>query len=68
MVGSHRTTHRPVPLSAGQFYHDSIPGSRLEIIGNRGHRPAIEKPDEFIRVAQDYCGQDWCGWKLSAFT
>ena len=43
-----------VPLSAGQLYHDSIPGSRLSIIDNCGHRPEVEKPDEFIRVVQGF--------------
>ena len=43
-----------VPLSAGQLYHESIPGSKLAIIDNCGHRPEIEKPEEFIRVVQDF--------------
>jgi pimeloyl-ACP methyl ester carboxylesterase len=43
-----------VPLSAGQLYHNSIPGSRLSIIDNCGHRPEVEKPDEFIRLVQEF--------------
>ena len=43
-----------VPVSAGQLYHDSIPGSKLEIIDNCGHRPEVEKPEEFIRIVQDF--------------
>ena len=43
-----------VPLSAGQLYHDSIPGSRLAVIENCGHRPEIEKPQEFLRVVQEF--------------
>ncbi len=37
-----------VPLSAAQVYHESIPGSELSIIDNCGHRPEIERPDEFV--------------------
>ena len=43
-----------VPLSAGELYHQSISGSRLEVIPDCGHRPDIEKPDEFISLIQDF--------------
>ncbi len=43
-----------VPVSAGELYHQSIPGSRLEIFDNCGHRPEVEKPDEFIRLVQNF--------------
>lgn len=43
-----------VPLSAGQLYHDSIPGSRLAVIDNCGHRPEVEKPDEFVRLVKEF--------------
>ena len=39
-----------VPLSASQVYHESIPGSELAVIDNCGHRPEIERPDEFVRL------------------
>ena len=45
---------RIIPLSAGQAYHDSIPGSRLAVIDHCGHRPEIEQPDEFVRVVSDF--------------
>jgi len=31
-----------IPLSAGQLYNESIPGSRLAVLDNCGHRPEIE--------------------------
>jgi pimeloyl-ACP methyl ester carboxylesterase len=45
-----------VPLSAGQAYQRAIRGSRLEIIDNCGHRPEIEKPDEFVRLVRNFIG------------
>lgn len=45
-----------IPLGAGQHYHDSIPGSRLTVIDNCGHRPEVEKPDEFVRAVQGFLG------------
>jgi pimeloyl-ACP methyl ester carboxylesterase len=43
-----------VPVSAGELYHQSIPGSRLEILDNCGHRPEVEKADDFIRIVQNF--------------
>jgi pimeloyl-ACP methyl ester carboxylesterase len=43
-----------VPLSVGEVYRDSIRGSRLSIIDNCGHRPEVEKPDEFVRLVQGF--------------
>ena len=43
-----------VPLSAGQVFNDSIPGSQLAIIDNAGHRPEIEQTDEFVRIVQEF--------------
>lgn len=43
-----------VPVSAGEVYHKSISGSRLEIIDDCGHRPDIEKTDEFLALIQDF--------------
>ncbi len=43
-----------VPLSAGQLYQESIPGSRLTIIENCGHRPEVEKPEEFVSLVQEF--------------
>jgi pimeloyl-ACP methyl ester carboxylesterase len=43
-----------VPFSAGQLYHQSIPGSRLAVIQNCGHRPEVEKPEELVRLVQEF--------------
>ena len=43
-----------VPLSAGQLYNDSIPGSRLEVIDRCGHRPEVEKTDQFLGVVRQF--------------
>jgi pimeloyl-ACP methyl ester carboxylesterase len=43
-----------VPLSAGELYHESIPGSRLAVIENCGHRPEVEKPEEFVSLIQGF--------------
>ena len=43
-----------VPASAGQIYHDSIPGSRLDILDSCGHRPELEKTDEFVALVKGF--------------
>ena len=43
-----------VPVSAGEIYHKSIPGSSLDIIDQCGHRPEIEKTDEFIGLVKGF--------------
>jgi len=43
-----------VPLSAGEAYHQAIPGSRLVVLDHCGHRPEIEQADEFARLVQDF--------------
>ncbi len=43
-----------VPLSAGQVYHESIPGSDFAIIDSCGHRPEIERPDEFVSLVRGF--------------
>jgi pimeloyl-ACP methyl ester carboxylesterase len=43
-----------IPLSAGQLYHDCIPDSRLVVLDDCGHRPEIEKPQEFLRSVQQF--------------
>jgi 2-hydroxy-6-oxonona-2,4-dienedioate hydrolase len=37
-----------IPLSVGQNLHKLIPGSRLEVISQCGHLPALENPVEFV--------------------
>ena len=43
-----------VPLSSGQLYKDSIPGSVLEIIDDCGHRPEVEKTTEFLSLVRGF--------------
>ena len=43
-----------VPVSAAQVYQQGIPGSRLEIIKNSGHRPEVEQADQFIGLVQAF--------------
>ena len=43
-----------IPVSAGQVYHQSIPGSQLAVLENCGHRPELEKTDAFLRLVQDF--------------
>ena len=43
-----------VPLSAGDVYQKSIPGSQMSIIDDCGHRPEVEKPEEFIKQVQQF--------------
>jgi len=43
-----------VPLSAGQVYQESIPGSKLSVINNCGHRPEVEKSSEFVKLVHEF--------------
>ena len=46
-----------VPLSTGRVYKESIPGSNLSIIDNCGHHPEIEKPDQFVKIIQNFLSE-----------
>jgi len=43
-----------VPISAGHIYNRSIAGSELAAFEGCGHRPEIEKTDEFIARVQSF--------------
>ncbi len=43
-----------VPVSAGQRYNESIPGSRLTVFDDCGHRPELERPAEFVNVVREF--------------
>ena len=43
-----------IPVSVGQRLQRMIPGSRLEVIPECGHVPALEKPSEFTRCLLDF--------------
>ncbi len=46
-----------IPVSAGEVYNQSIPGSRLEVIDGCGHNPEIEKSDEFVGIVQGFLSE-----------
>jgi pimeloyl-ACP methyl ester carboxylesterase len=39
-----------VPIDSMRIYNESIPGSSLSLIDQSGHRPEIEKPEEFLKL------------------
>jgi pimeloyl-ACP methyl ester carboxylesterase len=43
-----------VPVSAGELYHKSIPGSEFLVLDGCGHRPEIEKQAEFTQRVQKF--------------
>lgn len=43
-----------VPLSAGQLYRDSIPGSGLEVLNDCGHHPEIERDEAFVKLVREF--------------
>ena len=45
-----------VPMSAAGVYQKSIKGSKLVAIDGAGHRPEIEKSDQFIKEVQNFLG------------
>lgn len=45
-----------VPVSAAAVYQKSIKGSRLLALDACGHRPEIEKSDQFIKEVQNFLG------------
>jgi len=46
-----------IPVENARRIHQLIPGSRLEIIPQCGHLPALEKPAEFVRLVTDFLRQ-----------
>ena len=43
-----------IPASAAEVFHDSIPGSRLALLDKCGHRPELEKTDEFTKLVSEF--------------
>ena len=39
-----------VPIDSLRIYNESIPGSSLSLIDQSGHRPEIEKPEDFLKL------------------
>jgi pimeloyl-ACP methyl ester carboxylesterase len=45
---------RVVPLSAARTYQNAIEGAQLAVIAGAGHRPEIEKSDQFVRLVREF--------------
>ena len=45
---------RIIPISQGQALAAAIPGSQLQVIGQCGHLPYLEKPEELVRLVKDF--------------
>jgi pimeloyl-ACP methyl ester carboxylesterase len=43
-----------IPLTVGRNLHQLIPGSKLAVIPECGHLPALEKPAEFVRCVLEF--------------
>jgi pimeloyl-ACP methyl ester carboxylesterase len=43
-----------IPLNCGELYQQALSNSRLHVIDRCGHSPALEKPQEFLQVVQDF--------------
>ena len=43
-----------VPLSAGQAYHQAIPGSQWVVLDQCGHHPAIEQSEAFVQHVEAF--------------
>jgi pimeloyl-ACP methyl ester carboxylesterase len=46
-----------LPVETGRRLQRLIPGSRLEVISECGHLPALEKPSEFLRCVLEFLRQ-----------
>jgi pimeloyl-ACP methyl ester carboxylesterase len=43
-----------IPLNCGELYHQALSNSTLHVIDRCGHSPAVEKPQEFLQVVQEF--------------
>lgn len=43
-----------IPLNCGELYHRALSNSTLHVIDRCGHSPAVEKPQEFLQVVQEF--------------
>ena len=46
------------PMSAGEYVHQQISGSRLRVIDTRGHAPHLTDPDEVVAAILDFLPVD----------
>jgi pimeloyl-ACP methyl ester carboxylesterase len=47
---------RVIPPICGEQYVRLLPNASLRIIERCGHSPAIERPDEFVRLVREFLG------------
>jgi pimeloyl-ACP methyl ester carboxylesterase len=47
---------RVIPAPSSAILHERIPGARLELIGGAGHLFFLERPDESVRLLEDFLG------------
>jgi pimeloyl-ACP methyl ester carboxylesterase len=43
-----------IPVDCGARYQQALANSRLHVIDRCGHAPAVEKPQEFLQVVQEF--------------
>jgi pimeloyl-ACP methyl ester carboxylesterase len=43
-----------IPPNCGELYQQALSNSRLQLIDQCGHSPALEKPQEFLQVIQEF--------------
>ena len=56
---------RIVPPICGEQYARLLPNARLHLIEACGHRPHLEKPDEFTRVVVDFLTAPVAAWEAA---
>lgn len=52
----HGDSDQLIPKEAGEWYHDVLPNSQLEIIDKAGHWIQIEHHDTFVELVRDFLG------------
>ena len=48
---------RLIPVETGRLMHQLIRKSKLQVIPQCGHLPALEKPEEFVRCVQEFLAE-----------
>ena len=46
-----------IPVAHGEYAHEVMPGSRLEVFDGVGHFPQLQRPEQFARVLLDFLDQ-----------
>ena len=47
---------RMIPVEHAQAYADGIPGAQLRMIGDAGHLPQLETPEELLAAVREFTG------------